>query len=206
MLCILCSSGGWAQVVKATKYWGAGISLSGSNTHTKEENTDNEYKSTQLSFGPSLQFGSFYKDNRLFGVALSTTFDGYSYKTENSDRQSQNLTRIGLSPFLRQYKTLGTKWFLFLQEAVPMGYTFYKNDFNTNDKNGFDAGISVVPGVSYKVSDRFLIESDINLLSLGLNYSDQPNSKSFSFQSSVTSGIQNTFGIRATWFLSPEGK
>ena len=205
MLCVVCSTVGWAQVVKGTKYWGAGVSLSGSNSHVTQDNTDYEYKGGQISFAPSLQFGNFYKTNRLFGVELSTTYTGFSYKSQDGDKEKQNSTRVGLSPFLRQYKTLGTKWFLFLQEAVPLGYTFHKNDFNTNDKNGFDAGITIKPGVSFKVSDRFLIESDINLLSLGLIYSDQPGGKSFSFQSSISSGIQSTFGIRAAWFLTPAG-
>lgn len=193
-----------AQLQKGTKHFGATISAEGTGTHSKGNSTD--YKNSNHYISPSIQAGWLIRDNRMFGLRLSSTFVPRSSKVDYSgqlNRFSDNTYSVNLSPFIRHYKTINAKWALFLQSGVEGSYTWYANkvdDLSEKD-NGYGVGLYVLPGITYRISPRFALETDLQLLSLNVGYANYAKSKGFNFNAGITSGIGSYFGVRAAWYL-----
>lgn len=197
-----------AQLQKGTSHFGATISANGNGTRTESSSGPVEYKNTSNShdFFPSLQAGWMIRDNRMFGLRLTsgiglrkTIFEG----TSPLNHFVTNNYSLSLSPFIRHYKPINSKWALFLQSGVEGSYVWSKSkiDDAAEKKDGYGIGLYVLPGITYWVSPRFAIESDLRLLSLAVNYSDVNDSKTFSLNAGITSGISSYFGVRAAWYL-----
>jgi hypothetical protein len=124
------------------------------------------------------------------------------------DADKSNYAAYTLSPYIRHYKPLNTKWALFLNSSVNLSYLHSNRDIWDYDiwlrnvkRDGYSAGITVNPGISYWISPRFALESDINLLSLGVTYQDFNKVKNFTFRSVATSNLTSYFSVRASWYL-----
>lgn len=194
-----------AQLQKGTKYWGATISTDGHSLHS-ESLPSVESKSNNHNIAPSIQAGWMFKDNRMFGLRLSSVValrKGISEQQGNKNENVSNYTSVGLSPFIRHYKSINEKWAIFLQTGFEGAYFRTKDKYTniTEHENGYGLGIYVLPGISYWVTPRFALESDVNVLSLALNYTSMEDVNNFNFNAGVTSGIQSYFGIRASWYL-----
>ncbi|SDE99766.1 hypothetical protein SAMN04487996_108159 [Dyadobacter soli] len=193
-----------AQFEKGTAHWGATISAEGTETHTKGNSTD--YKNGNHSVSPSIQAGWLIKDNRMFGLRLTSTIGLSNSKIEGSgplNHFADNTYSLRLSPFIRHYKTLNPKWALFLQTGVEGAYIWSVKEVDdfTEKNNGYEAGLYVFPGISYRISPRFALETDLQLLSLNVGYSNFEKSEGFNFNAGITSGIGSYFGVRAAWYL-----
>jgi len=146
------------------------------------------------------------KNNRMFGLRLVSGISLRNTKFEDIgpfNKISNNSYSLSLSPFIRQYKPINDKWALFLQSGVEGSYLWskYKVDEGAEKHSGYRAGLYVLPGITYWVSPRFAIESDLRLLSLSMNYTDFLESNTFNFNAGITSGINSYFGVRAAWYL-----
>ncbi|GGM79684.1 hypothetical protein GCM10010967_09290 [Dyadobacter beijingensis] len=194
-----------AQFQKGTVHWGATISAEGtlSNFETYESN---RLKTGVHTITPSVQFGKFFKDNSLFGARLLSSFNynKSDLKGPNSDNEyKNNNTNLSLSLFVRRYKFLGEKWAIFLEPGINLSYYHGKNTSDdVETSNGYGGGIYIRPGIVYRVSPRFAIESDLNVLSLNLQYYHMKDWDNFHFSAGATSGIQSYFGLRASWYLT----
>ncbi|MGX5852787.1 hypothetical protein ACWKW6_04055 [Dyadobacter jiangsuensis] len=194
-----------AQFQKGTAHWGATVSAEGTLTDF-ETYESNRLKTGLHTITPSVQFGKFFKDNSLFGVKLSPSFNYYKsdLKGPNSDNEyKSNNTNISLILFARRYKFLSEKWAVFLEPGVNLSYYHGKNTASDDEtSNGYGGGIYIRPGIVYRVSPRFAIESDLNVLSLNLQYYHMKDWDTFHFNAGATSGIQSYFGLRASWYLT----
>jgi len=193
-----------AQFEKGTTHWGATISADGTGTHSKGNSTD--YKTGNHNLSPSIQMGWLIKDNRMFGLRLTSMVALRSSKFEDSgplNHFSDNYYSLSLSPFIRQYKTLNAKWALFLQSGVEGAYNWSvsKVDDVSEKEDGYGAGLYVFPGITYRISPRFALETDLQFLSLNVGYSNFAKSEGFNFYAGITSGIGSYFGVRAAWYL-----
>lgn len=198
LICPLIYCTSYAQFEKGTRFTGATISLNGSSKLIESEFKTEKYNTSNFQITPQLQIGKFYKENRMMGIGLSlaTTF---SKNGENKYR----IMAPELAPFLRQYKKLGEKWYIFLQESLPIQYSFTKShDQNSTSKyNTFLTGIRILPGVGVKVGSKLYLESDINLLGLNLYYSHSEAINTVFFNSAINTGINSQFTLRAGWYI-----
>lgn len=196
-----------AQLQKGTKHFGATISADGSAMKSKGLSSAYQSKGTNNmhNISPSVQTGWMTRDNRMFGFELNSYFAWrkITSKTSSDYKYIDNYSSVGLSPFIRHYKPIDNKWAIFLQSGVEGAYMWTKKEDSgvTKKNDGFAAGVSVHPGIVYWISPRFAIESDLQLLSLRLAYTDFASSKSLNFKAGITSGINNYFGVRAAWYL-----
>ncbi len=195
-----------AQFGQGTKHWGTTISFEGSAQRHKPDNVG-ESKLNNHVISPSVQFGKFTKDNLMLGLRLNAYLNFYKTKSEvvTEYESSNNYLNVTLSPFIRKYKTLSPKWALFLEPGLNLGYLrSWSKSINDDDEsqNGFLAGAYIYPGIVYRVTPRFALEADLNLLSLNLQYASMNKSDSFGFNAGITSSIQQYFGIRASWYIA----
>ena len=200
-----------AQLQKGTKYVAATISSTGNGQHYKDRKDNSSGKINQISVNPSFQFGKFISDNKMIGVGAGANLNFIKQKsttTFHSDTYKNNYAAYTLSPYIRHYKPLNTKWAIFLNSSVNLSYLHSKRDIWDYDiwlrdvkRDGYSAGITINPGISYWISPRFALESDINLLSLGVTYQDFDKVKSFTFRSVATSNLTSYFSVRASWYL-----
>lgn len=196
-----------AQFEKGTKHWGATIGFSGNSQH---QNSGDFYKYSlnNHSISPAVQFGKFTKDNTMLGLRLSSSLS-FS-KQEQSDRDidfegTNNFMSVTLSPFMRRYKSLSSKWAIFLQPGLNISYLRGTSKWTNSEKDhddGFGAGAYILPGIVYRVTPRFALEADANVLSFNLNYSNLYSKNSIGFDAGFTSNIQQYFSIRASWYLT----
>ncbi|TDE18504.1 hypothetical protein [Dyadobacter psychrotolerans] len=194
-----------AQVQKGTKYLAATISFDGYNFRPSGYAVQ-QTVSSQFTISPFLQAGKFFKDNRMAGIGLGSS--NYIFSVSNNDGQNisknrQSRNAYTLAPYVRHYKPLNTKWAVFLNTSAEISFLSlrYKANGSRESDNGYGVGVKVVPGISFWVTPRFALESDINLLSLGVSYSDIVDVKSINFNSAVTTNLNSYFSVRASWYI-----
>ncbi|MCF0057919.1 hypothetical protein [Dyadobacter sp. CY356] len=197
-----------AQLQKGTKYVAATINFNGSHQASdglsNSANYDTKYSTFNLN--PSFQFGKFVSENRMIGIGIGTSM-AFS-KSKSSYSGQDHLSKSGniaynLSPYVRHYKLLSPKWAIFLNSSVNLAYLHFKNTSNGEAKknDGYSAGLYVTPGISYWITPRFALQTDLNFLSLSAGYNHLPTTKNFYFNSAVTTGLTNYFSVRASWYL-----
>jgi hypothetical protein len=200
-----------AQLQKGTKYVAATISSTGNGQHHKDRKNNYSEKVNQISVNPSFQVGKFINDNKMIGVGAGANLNFIKQKyisPYGTDTHKNNYATYTLSPYIRHYKPLNTKWAIFLNSSVNLSYLHSNSDIWDYDywmrsvkRDGYAGGITVNPGISYWISPRFALESDINVLSLGVTYQDFNNVKNFTFRSVATSNLTSYFSVRASWYL-----
>lgn len=198
-----------AQIEKGTQLWGGTISASG-NTQTTEHAEDVSSKSNQHRIGLGVQWGTFVKSNFMVGVGV----DGYLNPLNNVSgtyELKNNSYSYGLTPFVRWYKPVIPRLSIFVEPSVNVLFSTQQwRSYTANvpseksSSSGFSTGIRVRPGISYRIGERFALESDLNIFSLGLNYSGggSSGSQAISFVSSFSSGITSLFSLRAAFYLN----
>lgn len=196
-----------AQLQKGSTYVGATVGLFGNNK-TWGSGRQLEDGINQFSISPSLLGGKFVKDNMLLGMGIGTRISGWTQWQETNggkERYKNTANTYYLSPFVRNYKTIGSrgKWAVFLTSSAELAFLHSKmSDPNLdNVENGFSVGLKIKPGIAYWINPRFSLESDINLLSLEGRYSSLADSKSFYFSSGATSNLDGYFSVRASWYI-----
>jgi|GEM_PF-2187853 len=205
--CIWIALPSQAQLQKGTMYLGATVTFDGSAVRPEILNLKSYGEYNRFAINPSFMMGKFFADNKMFGVGVGGPFifgwgnspnpDG----TENKSHVTQGA--YTLSPYLRHYKSLNSKWALFLTSAVDLAYLNIseKNRIEKASRNGVSAGLRIVPGISYWITPRFALESDVNLFSLSAGYKNFFETKSIYFNSAVTTGVTSYFSVRASWYI-----
>jgi hypothetical protein len=194
-----------AQLQKGTRYWGATIA---SNGEIYSQDYQLPYKSDGSIFNiyPSLRTGWFFKENTMFGVDLSPSISFSRSKNNFSGTESKyeyNGIAVNLTPYIRKYKSLSTKWLLYVHSGVNLNYIRTKNTSSDESDfaNGYGAGLNIVPGVAYRLTPRFWLESDISVFNLNLSYLNFNDNNRVSFQTGLRSEIQQYFTLRAAWYI-----
>ena len=195
-----------AQIEKGTVLLGGNLYFS-SNKSESTTPPNNRDKSTNFGIHPAV--GVAIKPNTILGLQL-----GYSQGESSIEPSSgsQEYTSYRTEFFLRRYLTLGKGFHLFGQPGVYFNRSInkYNNFSGSGYKNkGWDAGISLYPGISYAVTKRFHLEAGLgNManLSYGKNKHESKSStngqisksegSNFTFSSSLSNGTPITIGFR----------
>jgi len=197
-----------AQLQSGTKYVAATINFSGTNQAIDytPSLSNNKSKYGVFNLNPSFQYGKFVKENRMIGIGFGTSmaFSKLRSAYAGQDFISKSTSvAYNLSPYIRHYKSLSPKWAIFLNSSVSLSYIHSKYSSNDDVKktDGYAAGIYLTPGISYWITPRFALETDLNFLSLSAGYNHMPTSKNVFFNSIVTTSLTNYFSVRASWYL-----
>ena len=155
--------------LNAQYFVGGNFGLNLSND--KSDNGVTTSKSTYYNFYLSPSAGKFLSEKVAIGLALNISFTG-STTSPDPETKTQS-TSLGVSPFLRYYAIKWNKFSVFGQGNI--GYSF-SNSSETSDGTKSDGPktsryfFSIYPGLSYDVSDKLQLQTSINILSFGYNY------------------------------------
>ncbi|GLU51753.1 hypothetical protein [Dyadobacter frigoris] len=195
-----------AQLQKGTKYVAATINFNGSHLAIDNLSSPGDTKYNTFNLNPSFQFGKFVSENKMIGIGIGTNLIFQKVKDTYSGQESEymnNSLRYNISPYIRHYKSLSPKWAVFLNSSVVLSYIHFKSTYNGEPRktDGYSAGLQLTPGISYWITPRFALETDLNFLSLAAGYQQYPTSKSLYFNSAVTTNLTSYFSVRASWYL-----
>jgi opacity protein-like surface antigen len=126
--------------------------------------------STYFSFSPKI--GKFLSEKVAAGVMLNFAY-GKTTIPGNSVTINTGL-EVGITPFLRYYAVRIDKFSVFGQANVGISSHGTKNkvdNVSTDGPNTTNFFFSLVPGLSYDISDKLSLETNINLLNLSFNES-----------------------------------
>ncbi|MGH1517392.1 outer membrane beta-barrel protein [Chryseobacterium sp. JK1] len=183
-----------AQIAKGTTY------LSGSVEYSQKETNNGNDKTEHFNVLPTV--GYFVGTNLAVGLGV-----GYqTEKTTNTTAIGENVTKkpaFVVAPFVRKYWTLGDKFYIFGQLAVPMqfGKTEHENtvgNVSTSTEAKYtQIGVTVKPGLDYFLNKNWSIEATIGEFGYN-NYKpkdgDATNNYNFGLNlSSVTFGVKYVF-------------
>ncbi len=197
------------QIEKGTRFWGGTIEGSGSFSSSKSEGTTLKVQSNNIVL--KVQWGMFAKPDFMFGIGAQADLLPASSQSESNDGFAKNISsqyRYSLVPFVRWYKPLTERISLFVEPALAVGLVHFPHRYigiageSGSNNNGFNTSLTVVPGISYRLGERFALETDLNILRLGVDYSSGDSFREFRFASSVSNGITSYFGLRAAFYLN----
>lgn len=163
-----------------------GLSTSGGSIYNGTTTTD---KPSTINFNFSPKVGKYLSENLAAGAALN--FSLYRTKTPGTPETIDKSSTIGLSPFLRYYALKLDKFSVFGQGNIGFSYsrattkaggTLTKGPITTN------LYFNVVPGLAYDVSDKFSLETSINILNFGYYHTTIKNGSAKNRTSSFEMG------------------
>jgi hypothetical protein len=183
-----------------------GGELAYSSYSTNENNTAQNYHAGNFN----VSIGRAISENSVFGINL--TYSPYSvsnYFQYLYGPIAYQRNGYGIGIFYRKYKALGKAFFLFGEAGA--GYTFSnetgKDSLGVVQLSGSGNGgqLNVLPGIAYKVSNKFLVEitiPNIFLVQFNNTHTDYPNASSgnaknndFSISTSLNSNPLSDLGI-----------
>ena len=166
----------------------------------KNDNGVTTSKSTYYNFYLSPSVGKFLSEKVAIGLALNISFTG---GTTGPDPETKDQsTSLGASPFLRYYAIEWNKFSVFGQGNI--GYAF-SNSSETTDGTKSDGPkisryfFSIYPGLSYDISDKLQLQTSINILSFGYNYTVSKDGSTEDRNSSFNmgAGLTNIVSVSA---------
>ncbi len=142
----------------------AGLNTS---SHKNDNGKTSDYN---LSLSPNA--GKFLSEKFAIGFALDISISG-SRSTINTETITRSST-IGVSPFLRYYAIKWDKFSLFGQGNIGLDISNSRNKVGgvtTEGPRTINLFTNIYPGLSWDLSDKLSLETSLNFLSLGYNYS-----------------------------------
>lgn len=202
-----------AQIEKGKKF--AGINFNAGKTGGFVSNSSTVTASQSVfSFRFLPKVGMMLSDNLGLGIAM-----GYDYKKTTTPNDLGTYTQIErdgkflITPFLRYYKNVTEKFYLFGQAALPISVGSHKQ-LKLNDKaNGtvddypttnISYGFDISLGANYFITDRIALETTFGLFNMGyisnVSVSSGSQTQSISHSSSTyfslnTDNVFNTGSI-----------
>ncbi len=193
--CCLINLSANAQFQKGQPVIGGNIGFStGKSENMFTNNFTNRY--TNTSINPSV--GWFSKPNLLQGIEIS-----YG---KNFQRNSNSLTSdidklvdhsIGINFFSQRFFNLSQKIFFTLKASAGGSYAFGTNTYTRSNtetkakKTGFGFGAGLAPGLSYRLSQRWLFDASLsNLAAISYAHSKSRNASQSQGNSET---VQNNF-------------
>jgi opacity protein-like surface antigen len=141
------------------------------NTSNSEQNGTTPNKSSNYEFNLNPSIGKFLSEKTAIGLALdiSLTGDKMNIITEASSKSSS----FGISPFFRYYALRWNKISIFGQGNIGLALLNSSNKtggVTTDGPKGTKIYLTFYPGLSYDISENISLETSLNILSLGYNY------------------------------------
>lgn len=189
-----------AQFEKGQKIAGGNIGFSaGKSENRYSYNYTSDYSNVSIS--PSV--GSFTNPNLLCGIGLSYGYNYYKNKSFMNDNVGQTWDHsIGINLFSQRFFSLAQKFFFTINTAGAVGYSFGKQISTANNikseakTSGYGIGISVAPGLSYRLTPRLLFDAYLSNL-INISYShNQAKGKNEAATDAKT--FQNNFNLSSS--------
>ncbi len=199
-----------AQFNKGQKVWGGNVGFS---TGTSDVNVSdkNISKYTNISINPT--FSKFTKSNQLVGFGVSYVYAYQKYISSNlQDYQKSRSNSFGASIFTQKFFPIAPKFFFTTQLKASADYSFGRNNYSTQTytvtNKGLAVAVSVTPGLTYQLTNRWLIDGYLNNLFLaGYSYSwsnnpfDKRVTKNFTVSSSLTNLTSGNLALGFRYLL-----
>ncbi len=181
-----------AQITKGSTMIGGSFGYNYSDQKTTDT-TPNYSSDITNGFNIGVSYGKCFKENTFWGVTASFTYaDTKSVYSLNSNSNNSTQERYYyLGVFERKYYPLITNLYLFGQAGL--GFSYYNNDaiYSRFSRKGYDIGLYVYPGISYKVSKKIYLESSLrNLVHFDFNHSEQTYLTQTTSTNNFTSNFQ----------------
>lgn len=202
----------YAQLSKGTRYWGGTVEFSGAYGSGERQSLNSKTRSTFQNIGPELQWGVFTNATTLVGLGVGYNLSWYLDNTLATETTNRNLSQsISLLPFLRKYKVLNERWWLFLHGEVGPTYQWDswrlrgQNTRGESQSDRWQYGLMIKPGVVYHFpKKRWAIEGYANVLSLNALYRPVlPGGQHFSLSTAVGTRVPSLFTLRIARYTSP---
>jgi hypothetical protein len=154
-----------AQIKQGTILLGGDIGIATENSSPAVQGNAFQTKETNVSLAPSI--GKAIKDNLVVGIDLNYSNSGY---VQGSPATTTNTSGYGAGVFLRRYKYLGSRFYIFMQSNLDASYNTLKAQ-NSNepepaqDSKGYTVSLGFYPGISYAITNCVQLETGFqNLL------------------------------------------
>ncbi len=207
---LLLSFIGHTQFQKGQKVLGGngGFSTGRSDVNLNDQNVS---KSTNLSINPT--FSKFTKSNQLVGFGVSYGYMYQKYISNNLQSYQKNRSNsFGASVFTQKFFPIAQKFFFTTQLKASADYIFGKDNYSTQTytvtNKGFGVAVSVTPGLTYQLTNRWLIDGYLNNLFLaGYSYNksnypfDKRVTKNFNLSSSLTNVTNGNLALGFRYLL-----
>ena len=185
-----------AQFIKGQNVIGGNFSLSSNKLNLRVADV-NISKSDMASINPT--FGKFVKPNKLIGFGLNY---GYYYNRSTSDNfqsyQKSSGNSFGASVFTQNFFPISDKLFFTMLLKANSDYNYgnsnYTNQAYTFKNKGFSIAVSVAPGLTYRLTNRWLIDGYLNnlfLASYSYNRQQSPSDKVIANNFGLSSSLTN---------------
>jgi hypothetical protein len=206
-----------AQLQKGADYLGGTVKFNGEvNRNEDKSDADNASNTGSHYVTPELQMGEFIGEHTMIGVGVK-----YSYGVNRYDFGTAGLKTVGSSnlvavlPFIRQYKSLGRNWSVFLHGEIGPQFHWNKTK-ETNETQTrilkvdfWQYGLSIKPGVVYVFPKTgWAVEGYANVLSLNANYLPLKEKVGgyFTFDTGISTGFPSFFTIRVAKYFSSKNE
>lgn len=140
-------SSAFAQFEKGDLFAGGNFGLS---LNTGERS--NPSRSTQLGINLSPNFGYFINDLSVIGVNPQVNFYWSQNTNSNNEKYSTNSISGGLGFFYRRYFPVAENFYFFLEPKVSYNSSFQE------EYSPKSFGLSLSPGASYRISQKWMVE------------------------------------------------
>ena len=170
----------------------------GFNTTNNKTGDGNKTSSYGLNLSPIV--GKFLSDKFAIGVALDMSLSGNTSGVNPETTSKSSI--LGGSLFLRYYAIKWDKFSVFGQGNIGLAFANSSTKVNGSTTDGpktTELYLSVYPGLSYDINDKLSLQTSLNILSLGYNYTttkigtNTGNSSSFN----IGAGLSNIVSISA---------
>lgn len=186
-----------ATISNAQWYVGGGLGVSNLTKEvTKSSGTQKE--PSTLEFGIMPKAGYMFNDRWSVGLGVGYNWDRtttYSYDSNNKETESKVTgNTFSVNPYTRFNAIRCNRFSVALEGGVNLGFGSKETDPETfkSDKTT-DLGVYIVPVFQFDISRRFMLESKLDFLSLGYNYSQNTLKAT---DGTKTETKTNTFGFK----------
>jgi hypothetical protein len=164
------------------------------SNHKSEGLIDQESFAYNLDISPLA--GIFLSEKVAIGLSLRANLAGTN--TATISRSSV----IGIIPFLRYYAFKWNKFSVYGQGNIRLefGNSSQKTgEIKTDGPKQTIASLNIFPGLAYDISDKFSLQTSINILSLGYSYAitKSETSKNQSSGFNIGAGLGNILSLNA---------
>ncbi len=213
-LLLIITSATNAQFKKGNKVLGFGLSFNNQTNSGSIYSPANASTFQGLSTSLSLSMAKATSETRLNGFFISSSYgkNKNDYLNSNVNDSYNESYSHHAGYFIRKYKSIVNKFYVFGEGAANVGYArqnIYYNPSSSNRQTNVYTGISVYPGIAYKWNDRFLFEIRFaDFANIYFQYGESVNNpgdksinRSASFGTSLGLGYFNNIGIGARWII-----
>ncbi|MEJ7677645.1 MAG: hypothetical protein WKG06_07215 [Segetibacter sp.] len=206
-----------AQFEKGQKAVGGNIGFAAAKSeNVYSSNYTSDY--SNLSVSPSV--GLFSRSNLLCGIGLLYVYNYQKNKNfMNTDDSKTWNHSIGIDLFSQRFFTLAQKFFFTINTSGGLSYSFGKQISTTNNikseakSSGYGIGVNLAPGLSYRLTPRFLFDAYLsNLINISYSHNQtkgkneaatdmKSSQNSFNLSSSLSNTSLGNVGLGFRWLL-----